>query len=181
MDGHGCRYQRARLQLPINTPVALTVRPGRETDALLPWLRRELRVLLAVDDVDTVMWYALGVCERAGIPAPAAHPPAPGRPLPERAAWLVRSLPHLPACPPVRPSACGLCAAHAISLCRRLETALGLHASTAAPRAVARVSSSCLCRAAVAVPRRAPSHALPHCGASWGGGERAFPHFLRPF
>lgn len=79
------------MQLPVNTPVALTVPPGREANALLlPWLRRELRVLLAADDVDTVMWFTLGVCERMGIPAPVAQPPAPGQPLPERAAWLVR-------------------------------------------------------------------------------------------
>lgn len=74
-------YQRAGLTLPASAPPSLRLPTGSAATDLLKWLRRELMVLLGVQDVETVVQYVLGLCETSGIPAPSHTAPAAGRPL----------------------------------------------------------------------------------------------------
>ncbi len=80
-------YQRAGRCLPAAAPASLRLRPGAAATELAPWLRRELIALLGIEDVETVFWFVLGLCERGGIPAPPAAAPPPGQPL-RQGSWL---------------------------------------------------------------------------------------------
>ena len=80
-------YQRAGRCLPAAAPASLRLRPGAAASELAPWLRRELIALLGIEDVETVVWFVLGLCERGGIPAPPAAAPPPGQPL-RQGTWL---------------------------------------------------------------------------------------------
>ena len=80
-------YQRAGRCLPAAAPASLRLRPGAAATELAPWLRRELIALLGIEDVETVVWFVLGLCERGGIPAPPAAAPPPGQPL-RQGSWL---------------------------------------------------------------------------------------------
>ena len=64
-------WQRVNLTLPPGTLGTLAFPSGPALPLLLPWLRRELRALLRVDDVETVVQFVIGVCERLGIPPPS--------------------------------------------------------------------------------------------------------------
>ena len=66
-------YQRANRTVPASTPGKLRLNnpATAKSKDLMPWLTRELRVLLSVEDVDTIAWFTVGLCERNGIPAPS--------------------------------------------------------------------------------------------------------------